>query len=110
MSLSQACVEMMLFSMISQIDIVVVKLSHDVASCGVSAACTYVDLILDIFDGFFFFFHGAFVSGRFIYQPKDIGFRRSIFSRNVTFSPHLHVCQTIFLSHCQLNIVVDFSM
>lgn len=39
----------MLSPMISQIDIAVVKLSHDVVSGGVSAACTYVDLILDIF-------------------------------------------------------------
>lgn len=57
----------MLSPMISQIDIAVVKLSHDVVSGSISVACTYVDLILDIF-GFFFSRHSAFVSRRFIFN------------------------------------------
>lgn len=91
--------------MISQIDIVVVKLSHDVTSCGVSAACTYVDLILDIFD----FFATALLFYVVSFPAQDIGFRRSF---NITFSQSLRTRFACFPNnfslHCQLNIAVDF--
>lgn len=94
----------MLSPMISQIDIAVVKLSHDVVSGSISVACTYVDLILDIF-GFFFSRHSAFVSRRFIFNETywilsfSLSFCHSfshtpIVCHSTTFC-HLHVCQTI---------------
>ena len=108
----------MLSPMISQIDIAVVKLSHDVVFGGVSAACTYVDLILDIF---VFFSNSAFVSRRSIFNETywissfSLSFRHSL-----SHTPQLFVAAQLFAicmfakqfrHHCQPNIARrSFSM
>lgn len=107
----------MLSPIISQIDIAVVKLSHDVVSGIVSSACTYVDLILDIFV-FFFFLSLCFTS--FHFQRNLLDF--IVFTLFLSFSrthPQLVATQLFaicmfakqFRLHCHSNITRrSFSM
>lgn len=93
--------------MISQIDIVVVKLSHDVASCGISAACTYVDLILDILNFFAtapLFHVVSFSTQRYWISSFIFAYCLSVATQLLPFA----CLPNNFSLHCQLYIAVDF--